>query len=301
MSARQSRMKPLVAAVLMLVVGMLSGCAHQNARDPLEPLNRGVYAFNDALDNVVMKPLATGYQAVLPQFVRTGVTNFFSNLDDVTVIVNGILQLKIPQALSDTGRLLINSTIGVLGLFDVATHFGLEKHNEDFGQTLGYWGIGNGPYLVLPFVGPSSFRDGVGRWVDWKTDPVRWEDHIRTRNQFLGLRIVNNRANLLDSEKVLDAAAIDRYAFLRDAYLQRRRNLIYDGNPPREKDDGANAGQPAARGVNLRKPAESGEVSSIIVSGQPTPAEEEQLLKQQSTAKTTSQPTFRVWVSTPQP
>lgn len=237
MSAVRDRVKPFVAAFLIVVSGFLSGCAHQNARDPLEPFNRGVYTFNDTLDNVVMKPLATGYQAVLPQFVRTGVTNFFSNLDDVTVIVNSILQLKIPQAVSDTGRLLINSTIGILGFFDVATHLGLEKHNEDFGQTLGYWGIGNGPYLVLPFIGPSSFRDGVGRWVDWKTDPVRWEDHIRTRNQFMALRIVNTRANLLDSEKVLDAAAIDRYAFLRDAYLQRRRSLVYDGNPPPEPDE----------------------------------------------------------------
>lgn len=274
MSARQSRMKPLVAAVLMLVVGMLSGCAHQNARDPLEPLNRGVYAFNDALDNVVMKPLATGYQAVLPQFVRTGVTNFFSNLDDVTVIVNGILQLKIPQALSDTGRLLINSTIGVLGLFDVATHFGLEKHNEDFGQTLGYWGIGNGPYLVLPFVGPSSFRDGVGRWVDWKTDPVRWEDHIRTRNQFLGLRIVNNRANLLDSEKVLDAAAIDRYAFLRDAYLQRRRSLVYDGNPPPEPDEEeAPASKPRSEGPPTPAAAVLVDQFGGVVAGASAPAD----------------------------
>lgn len=237
MSALQSKLRRSIAVSVLVLTGLVSGCAHQNARDPLEPLNRGIYAFNDAIDTVLMKPVATGYQAVLPQFVRTGVSNFFSNLDDVTVIVNGILQLKLPQALSDTGRLLINTTIGVLGLVDVATHLGLEKHNEDFGQTLGYWGVGNGPYLVLPFFGPSSFRDGVGRWVDMKTDPVRWEDHIRTRNQFLVLRAINTRANLLDSEKVLDAAAIDRYAFLRDAYLQRRRSLVFDGNPPPEPDE----------------------------------------------------------------
>lgn len=237
MSTLQSKWRRSVAVSVLALTVFLSGCAHQNARDPLEPLNRGIYAFNDAIDTAVMKPVAMGYRAVLPQFVRTGVSNFFSNLDDVTVIVNGILQLKIPQALSDTGRLLINTTVGVLGLVDVATHLGLEKHNEDFGQTLGYWGVGNGPYLMLPFFGPSTFRDGVGRWVDAKTDPVRWEDHIRTRNQFLVLRIVNTRANLLDSEKVLDAAAIDRYAFLRDAYLQRRRSLVYDGNPPPESDE----------------------------------------------------------------
>lgn len=237
MSALRSHPRQLIAAVLLLLTTLVSGCAHQNTRDPLEPLNRGIYTFNDAIDNAVMKPIATGYRAALPQFVRTGVTNFFSNLDDITVFLNGILQLKIPQALSDAGRFVINSTVGVLGLIDVATHLGLEKHNEDFGQTLGYWGIGNGPYLVLPFLGPSSFRDGIGRWVDSKTDPVRWEDHVRTRNQFLALRIVNTRANLLDSEKVLDAAAIDRYAFLRDAYLQRRRSLVYDGNPPPEPEE----------------------------------------------------------------
>jgi len=255
MSALPSRLRLSVAAGVLALTGLTSGCAHQNARDPLEPLNRGIYAFNDAIDTAVMKPVATGYRAVLPQFVRTGVSNFFSNLDDVTVIVNGILQLKIPQALSDAGRLLINSTIGVLGLVDVATHLGLEKHNEDFGQTLGYWGVGNGPYLVLPFFGPSSFRDGVGRWVDMKTDPVRWEDHVRTRNQFLVLRAINTRANLLDSEKVLDAAAIDRYAFLRDAYLQRRRSLVFDGNPPPEPEE--DLAPPAPRGDVRPEPAAS--------------------------------------------
>lgn len=273
MSALYSRMKPFIAVILILASGFLSGCAHQNARDPLEPFNRGVYAFNDAIDNALMKPIATGYRTVLPQFVRTGVTNFFSNLDDVTVIVNSILQLKIPQAVSDTGRLLINTTIGVLGLFDVATHLGLEKHNEDFGQTLGYWGIGNGPYLVLPFLGPSSFRDGIGRWVDWKTDPVSWEDHIRTRNQFLALRFVNTRANLLDSEKVLDAAAIDRYAFLRDAYLQRRRSLVYDGNPPPEKDeDEAPAAKPRSEAPVAPAGAMLVDQFGGIVAGAPAPA-----------------------------
>lgn len=287
MSAMQSSLRPWITACLILLTGALSGCAHQNARDPLEPFNRGVYAFNDAVDNALVKPIATGYRAVLPQFVRTGVTNFFSNLDDVTVFVNSLLQLKIPQAVSDAGRFLINTTVGVLGLVDVATHLGLEKHNEDFGQTLGYWGIGNGPYLVLPFLGPSSFRDGVGRWVDVRTDPVRWEDHVRTRNQFLVLRVVNTRANLLDSEKVLDAAAIDRYAFLRDAYLQRRRSLVYDGNPPPEPDEDDAGPAPKPRsdaapapvrgavltdqfgGVVAGAPAEVGAASPVVPAPQP--------------------------------
>ena len=236
MSAMQSPVRKLIAASLLILASVLSGCAHQNVRDPLEPLNRGIYTFNDAVDRAVVKPLAQGYRAVLPQVVQTGISNFFSNLDDITVILNNLLQLKIPQAVSDTGRFVINSTIGLLGFIDVATHLGLEKHNEDFGQTLGYWGIGNGPYLVLPFLGPSSLRDGIGRWVDARTDPVRWEDHIRTRNQFLVTRVINTRARLLDSEKVIDAAAIDRYAFIRDAYLQRRRSLVFDGNPPPEKE-----------------------------------------------------------------
>jgi phospholipid-binding lipoprotein MlaA len=240
------RARGYAVGVLLIFTTLFAGCAHNNPRDPLEPFNRGVYAFNDAVDNMVLKPLATGYQAVLPPFVRTGVANFFSNLDDVTVILNGILQLKIVQALSDTGRFLINSTIGILGLFDVATHFGLEKHNEDFGQTLGYWGIGSGPYLVLPILGPSSFRDGIGRLVDSKTDIVWREDHIRTRNQFAGTRAISNRAHLLDSEKVIDTAAIDRYAFIRDAYLQRRRNLVHDGNPPPEPDDDEVSSKPRA-------------------------------------------------------
>jgi len=249
MSANVSRARSVLAACLLLLVGALSGCAHTNTRDPLEPLNRGIFAFNDAVDNVVVKPVAMGYRAVLPQFVRTGVSNFFSNLDDITVIVNGFLQLKIPQAVSDSGRFLINTTVGVLGLFDVATHLGLEKHNEDFGQTLGYWGIGSGPYLVLPFLGPSSLRDGLGRWADYAfLDPVIQIDHMRTRNQVLALRATQYREQLLDSEKVLEAAAIDRYAFLRDAYLQRRRNLVYDGNPPPNPEEDEAYDKPLSEG-----------------------------------------------------
>jgi phospholipid-binding lipoprotein MlaA len=247
MSTTQSFKQGLIAAFLALLLAGVSGCATNNPRDPLEPLNRGIYAFNDGLDTVILKPVAQGYRAVLPQFVRTSIGNFFSNLDDITVIANGILQFKIPQAVSDLGRFLINSTIGLLGFLDVATELGLEKHNEDFGQTLGYWGIGSGPYLVLPFLGPSTFRDALGRWVDSFTDLVWQEDHIRTRNQVYGTRAIDNRARLLDTEKVLQTAAIDEYAFIRDAYLQRRRNLIYDGNPPPEPEDDEPAAKPRGR------------------------------------------------------
>jgi phospholipid-binding lipoprotein MlaA len=228
---------PLLSGLALLL--LLSGCAStNNPRDPLEPLNRAMYQVNDALDKVVMKPVATVYKTVLPQFVRTGVTNFFSNLYDILTALNNLLQGKFADALSDTGRIAVNSTVGVLGLIDVGTEIGLEKHKEDFGQTLGRWGVADGPYLQVPFFGPSSFRDAVGTFVDFKFDPIKWiwRDHIATRNSLWGLFTVNLRANLLDSTKILEEAALDPYEFQRDAYLQRRRNLVYDGNPPPVKD-----------------------------------------------------------------
>jgi phospholipid-binding lipoprotein MlaA len=252
MSATPSRARPWAAAIALILVAALSGCATTNARDPLEPLNRTVYSFNEVVDDVIMEPLARGYRAVLPPFARTGVRNFFSNLDDVTVFINNLLQFKVTHAASDLGRFLINSTIGVLGLVDVATHVGLEKHNEDVGQTLGYWGIGTGPYLVLPFMGPSSARDGLGRLVDVQTDLVWQINDISTRNILLGIRAVNLRAQLLDSEKILETAALDPYSFIREAYFQRRRSLVYDGNPPPELDEEADPpAQPRSDAVPL--------------------------------------------------
>jgi len=224
----------------LLSLTLFAGCASaKNPRDPLEPLNRAVYQFNDGLDKAVMKPIATVYREVLPDFMRTGVTNFFNNLYDILTALNGLLQGKIADAASDVGRIAVNTTIGIAGLFDVATEIGLEKHKEDFGQTLGRWGIGAGPYLQIPFFGPSSFRDAVGTFADFKIDPIRWiwRDHIATRNSLWGLYFVNLRASLLDSTKILEEAALDPYEFQRDAYLQRRRNLVYDGNPPSEKED----------------------------------------------------------------
>ena len=228
-----------------LVLGLLSltlfaGCAStNNPRDPLEPINRAVYQFNDALDKVVMKPVATVYREVLPNVVRTGVTNFFNNLYDILTALNNLLQGKIADAVSDVGRLAVNTTVGVAGLIDVATEIGLERHKEDFGQTLGRWGIGDGPYLQIPFLGPSSVRDAIGAFGDYKVDPIRWiwRDHVAARNSLWGLYFVNLRASLLDSTKILDEAALDPYEFQRDAYLQRRRNLIYDGNPPSQKEE----------------------------------------------------------------
>ena len=239
MTALAARLRFSCVVGLMSLV-LLGGCAStNNPRDPLEPLNRVVYKLNDGLDKVVLKPVATVYKTVLPQIVRTGITNFYNNLYDVLTALNNLLQGKVGDAVSDVGRIAINSTVGLAGFIDVATEFGLEKHKEDFGQTLGRWGINSGPYLQVPFFGPSSFRDGVGAAVDFKLDPIRliWRNHMRTRNSVWALYIINLRANLLDSTKILDEAALDPYEFQRDAYLQRRRNLVYDGNPPPDKDE----------------------------------------------------------------
>jgi len=217
---------------------LLGGCASNGSRiDPLEPLNRGIYRFNDVADKAVLKPVARAYKAVTPVPVRTVVSNFFSNIDDVLVTANDVLQFKFRRAAGDASRVIFNSTFGVAGLFDVATAWGLEKHNEDFGQTLGYWGIGNGPYLVLPLLGPSTLRDTLGLVVDNQGDWVTNIGDVPTRNSGIGLRFTDHRAGLLDTEKILEEAALDPYLFLRDAYLQRRRSLVYDGNPPPQEFD----------------------------------------------------------------
>ena len=231
-------LRALLLSVL-LPLFLLGGCATTSPRDPLEPMNRAIYSFNDGVDRALFKPVAEGYRAVLPAFVRTGVSNVFANINDVLIALNNLLQGKLVNAISDVGRVLVNTTVGVVGFFDMATHFGLEKHNEDFGQTLGYWGIGDGPYLVLPIIGPSNLRDAVARIVDFKTDPITYVRSMSLRNSLWGTRALSQRADLLDTSKILETAALDPYEFLRDAYLQRRRNLVHDGAPPREKDDGA--------------------------------------------------------------
>lgn len=222
---------------LVLSLSFLGGCATTNPRDPLEPMNRAIYSFNDGVDQAIFKPLAEGYRAVLPTFARTGISNFFANINDVLIALNNLLQGKIVSAVSDLGRVVVNTTIGVLGFMDFATDFGLEKHNEDFGQTLGWWGVGDGTYLMLPVMGPSNVRDAVGRFVDYRLDPITYVESMRARNVLWGVRLISQRADLLDTSKIIDAAALDPYEFLRDAYLQRRRNLVHDGSPPPEKDD----------------------------------------------------------------
>ncbi len=219
---------------VLAALGLLVGCASTTnvPADPFEGFNRATFQFNDKTDQIVLRPLAKGYQAVTPQFVRAGVSNAFGNVADIATGVNNLLQGKPANAASDLGRVLVNSTLGILGLFDVASPMGLDKHEEDFGQTLGKWGVGSGPYLVLPFMGPSTLRDAVGRYPDGRLSYRRQIDHVPTRNSTFGLDIINIRAELLNASKTLEEAALDKYQFLRDAFLQRRLNQVHDGNVP---------------------------------------------------------------------
>lgn len=196
--------------------------------DPWQGYNRAIFAFNDKVDRYTLKPLAKAYVFVTPRFVRKGVSNVLGNIGEVPNILNGILQGKPGQAGKDTGRLLINSTFGLAGIFDVAQHMGLQSSDgEDFGQTLGVWGIKRGPYLVLPILGPSTLRDSIALPGDWYSDPRAYIDHVRTKNAVLGITILDTRAGLLDLENHISG---DRYTFVRDAYLQRRDFLINNGN-----------------------------------------------------------------------
>jgi phospholipid-binding lipoprotein MlaA len=219
----------------------LSGCASvdpefRDPRDPFEGFNRAIYQFNEDLDTAFLKPLARGYAAVVPRPVDKGVTNFFGNLDDLGSALNNFLQLKFNRAFSDIGRVMVNTTVGVLGVLDVASNLDLPKHDEDFGQTLGDWGMGPGPFIVLPFFGPSSGRDAIGQVVDWYTDPLTYVNDGNVAWGLKGLRLVDRRSDLLAASRVFEQAALDPYAFIRDAYLQQRRFEVHDGNPPPEEE-----------------------------------------------------------------
>ena len=206
--------------------------------DPLEGFNRAMFAVNEGLDTVAIKPVAQVYDFVTPLPVRAGVGDFFGNIADVRNALNNALQGKLADAGTDLGRLLINSTIGIFGLFDVASELGLEKHDEDFGQTLAVWGWDNSSFMFWPLLGPRTVRDTGGWVVDAYTDPTWYtlNKSVAARNSLVALLFVDVRAALLPTDKVVEEAALDKYAYVRDAYLQRRRNLIFDGRPPRLED-----------------------------------------------------------------
>jgi len=221
-------------AVLALAAGCATG-PNANPADPLEPFNRGVSRFNDAVDDAVLVPAATAYQNALPSMVRTGVNNFFNNIGDVWNLVNNVAQLKLQNSAETFMRLNVNTIFGLGGVLDVATEARLPRHEEDFGQTLGYWGVGSGPYVVLPLLGSSTLRDTAAKPLDMWGDPLGYVEDIPWRNSLTVLRVVDTRSQYLRASRLLGDAALDKYSFTRDAYLQRRRSQVYDGNPP---DDG---------------------------------------------------------------
>ncbi|MFC5510677.1 VacJ family lipoprotein [Massilia jejuensis] len=215
----------------------LAGCATPtNPQDPLEKLNRATFAFNDTVDRVALKPAATAYQKVLPGFVQTGVSNFFGNLADVWSSANNLLQGKGEAGATDFMRFALNSTFGIVGILDIASEAGLQKHNEDFGQTLGTWGVPSGPYLMLPLLGPSTFRDTAALPADFWADPWTTVTPVSTRNIGIGLRAIDQRAALLEASTLMEEAALDRYEFIRDGYLQRRQSRVFDGEAGPERD-----------------------------------------------------------------
>ena len=216
--------------VAIVMISVLTGCSTTSNKDPLEGLNRGIYKFNDVADKAVFKPVAGAYKAVAPTPIQTGVSNFFANLRTLMTTINQVFQFKFNKAAESAGRFVVNSTVGIVGLFDVASKTGIPQYKEDFGQTLGYWGLGDGPYLMLPFFGPSSIRDTGGLLVDSSFfDPIAYVDNVPVRNSLYGSLFISTRAGYLPGSDLLDEAALDPYTFMRDAYLQRRANQVADG------------------------------------------------------------------------
>jgi phospholipid-binding lipoprotein MlaA len=244
-----------------LLVVLLAGCATTNMGtpgDPLERMNRATYRFNDSVDRAVLRPVATGYRNHVPELVQQGIDNFLENLAFPTTIVNDLLQLKIKDTLVDLGRFTVNTTLGLGGLLDPASHFGIPKNDEDFGQTLGRWGVPSGPYVVLPFFGPSSVRDAPSIYVDGQTD-LRVALHIDNNVEWTlaGISLVHRRSELLPFDAQFDAA-YDRYAFIRNAWLQRREYQVKDGDVPDDipLDEFEDLEDPAESEVPAEPPAD---------------------------------------------
>ncbi|MEP6790554.1 MAG: VacJ family lipoprotein [Ramlibacter sp.] len=248
---------------------LLAGCAtgpNANPRDPFEPFNREVMKFNEGVDAAVLKPVATAYRQAIPPLVRTGVSNFFGNLSDVWSFVNSALQFKLQNAAEDFMRVNVNTFFGLGGILDIASDLNIERHKEDFGQTLGRWGLPAGPYLVLPLLGPSTLRDAAALPVDLRADLVRQVTPLRDRDGLYLLRLINARANLLRVGDVVNDAALDKYSFTRDAHLQRRRAEIYDADPKPAKP----GAEPAVDNDGQIPPDPTG--TPAPAAGQPDPA-----------------------------
>jgi phospholipid-binding lipoprotein MlaA len=255
---------------------LLEGCATApNPQDPLEKFNRAVFTFNDAVDRAALKPAATAYKQVTPGFLQTGVNNFFGNLSDVWSAVNNLAQGKGQDGMSDLTRFAVNSTFGILGVLDIATPGGLRKHNEDLGQTLGYWGVSSGPYLMLPLLGPSTFRDTAALPADLWGDPWSHKTPVNWRNVGIGVRAIDQRAAILDASNLLEDAALDRYEFIRDSYLQRRASRVYDDERSQKKQEEKrqnNQGQEEPSGKVDMKAAYGDDNAAPAPAGAPVPA-----------------------------
>jgi phospholipid-binding lipoprotein MlaA len=254
-------------ALALAVGATLAGCATgPNPRDPYEKFNRQMFAFNDAVDRVALKPAATAYKQVLPTFVQTGVSNFFGNLSDLWSAVNNLAQGKGQDGMSDFMRFSINSTFGMGGLLDIGSEAGLHKHNEDLGQTLGAWGVKSGPYLMLPLLGPSTVRDTIALPVDIYADPWAYVYPVTTRNIGIAVRAIDQRAAVLDASNLMEEAALDRYEFIRDGFLQRRQSRITDNGEtkikqlkvPFRKDGKKDDDVPDAKGIKSQYPDDPG-------------------------------------------
>lgn len=225
---------PSIIAILSM-----TGCSPattKDSRDPIEGWNRGVQNFNDKLDDYVMKPVATGYSKVTPSVLDQGITNFYNNVEDISVIGNDLLQFKLLQSGQDMGRLFVNSTVGLGGFVDVASKMHLPKHDEDFDQTLAKWGMPSGPYFVIPFIGPSTPRGVFGLAGDTMSNPINWIYPLAVPYSSGTLRLVDQRSDLMSASKIMDEASIDRYEFIRNAYFQQRNYVIHDGHPPLDED-----------------------------------------------------------------
>ncbi|QCP52232.1 VacJ family lipoprotein [Trinickia violacea] len=268
-------------SLALTAAGALSGCAtgpNATPGDPLEPMNRVIFNVNDTVDRTIAQPVARGYLKVTPQPIRTAVSNFFSNLGDVGNFANNLLQLKITDATEDLMRLTFNTVFGLGGLIDWATPAGLPKHHQDFGLTLGHWGVPSGPYLVLPLFGPSSFRDGVGRAADIYVNPLSFSSlDAEERVPLYVLQFVSARADLLGATNLLEAAALDKYSFVRDAYVQQRKALLNQGGTkppalPNYGDEGEAAAPAEASGAAApaapAAPAGGGNAPASAPSGQ---------------------------------